>query len=93
MQSHCCVFAFEVPEDLSNYHWIFDAGDDLDVPAAVLAGLDVDVENALQTLRLRLIAARRSTGAGPSVASAVRALPRLAGVTCARCALLGANTP
>ena len=43
MQSHCCVFAFEVPEDLINYHWIFDAGDDLDVTAAVLAGLDVDV--------------------------------------------------
>ncbi len=51
MQSHCCVFALEVPEDLINYHWIFDAGDDLDVAAAVLAGLDVDVENALEPLR------------------------------------------
>jgi len=27
---------------------IFDAGDDLDRPAAVLTALDVDVENALQ---------------------------------------------
>ena len=42
------------------------------------------------------IAARRSTGVGPSVASAVPALlplPRLEGVTRARCALLGAKTP
>ena len=93
MHSSGCVFALEVSEDLLDHRRFFDAGDDLDVTAAVLAGLDVDVENALQTLRLRLIAARRSTGAGPSVASAVRALPRLAGVTCARCALLGANTP
>jgi hypothetical protein len=51
MQSHCCVFALEVPEDLINYHWIFDASDDLDVAAAALAGLDVDVENTLQALR------------------------------------------
>jgi len=51
MQSHCYVFALEVPEDLINYHWIFDASDDLDVAAAALAGLDVDVENTLQALR------------------------------------------
>ena len=51
MQSHCCVFALKVPEDLLNHHWIFDAGDDLDVAAAVLADLDVGVENALQPLR------------------------------------------
>ena len=56
MQSHCCVFALKVLEYLLDYHRIFDAGDDLDVTAAVLAGLDVDVENALQALRLRLIA-------------------------------------
>ena len=47
----------------------------------------------------QVIAARRSTGVGPSVASAVLAvpallpLPRLEGVTRARCALLGAKTP
>ena len=42
------------------------------------------------------IDARRSAGAGPSVASDVLAslpLPRLAGVTRARCALLGVKTP
>ena len=55
MQSHCCVFAFEVPEDLINYHRIFDAGDECDV-AAALAGLDVDVENALQALRQPILA-------------------------------------
>jgi hypothetical protein len=43
MQSHCCVFTLEVPEDLINDHGIFDAGDDLDVAAAALVGLDVDV--------------------------------------------------
>ncbi|MFT4584370.1 MAG: hypothetical protein ACI915_001900 [Gammaproteobacteria bacterium] len=43
MQSHCCVFALKVPEDLLNHHRIFDARDDLDVATAVLAGLDVDV--------------------------------------------------
>ena len=96
MHSGCCVFALEVPEYLLDYHRIFDAGDDLDGTAAVRAGLDVDVENALQALRLRLIAARRSAGVVSSGESAVRALlplPRLEGVTCARCALLGANTP
>jgi len=43
MQSHGCVFALEVSEDLLDHRRIFDAGDDLDVTAAVLAGLDVDV--------------------------------------------------
>jgi hypothetical protein len=38
-----CVFAFEVSEDLLDHRRFFDAGDDLDVTAAVLAGLDVDV--------------------------------------------------
>ena len=45
---------------------------------------------------VQVIAARRSTSVGPSFASTVRGLlplPRLAGVTRARCALLEANTP
>ena len=44
----------------------------------------------------QLMAARRSAGVVSSGESAVRALlplPRLAGVTCARWALFGANTP
>ena len=44
----------------------------------------------------QVMAARRSAGVLALGASAVRALlplPRLAGVTCARCALFGANTP
>jgi hypothetical protein len=85
-----------VGEDLLDQHRSFDAGDDLDGAAAAVAGLDVDVEYALQALRLRLMVARRSADVVTSGASAVRALlplPRLAGVTCARCALLGANTP
>ena len=44
----------------------------------------------------QVMAARRSAGvvsSGTSDAPALLPLPRLAGVTCARCALLGANTP
>ncbi len=82
-------------EDLLDDQRIFDAGDDLDGTAAAVADSDVDIEYALQALSLRLMAARRSAGV-VSGASAVRALlplPRLEGVTRARCALLGANTP
>ena len=82
--------------DLLNHHRVFDAGDDLDAAAAALAALDVDVEHPLQALSLRLIAARRSAGDVSSSAYdalALLPLPRLAGVTRARWALLGANTP
>jgi len=51
MQSHCCVFALKVPQDLFDHHRLFNAGGDLNVAAAVLAGLDVDIEYALQALR------------------------------------------
>jgi hypothetical protein len=51
MQSHRCVFALKVRENLLVHHRIFDAGDDLDVATAALAYLDVDGENALQSLR------------------------------------------
>ena len=60
----------------------------------------LQVSMSILTTRFRrcahVIDARRSAGAGPSVASDVLALlplPRLAGVTRARCALLGAKTP
>jgi len=36
----CCVFAVQVGEDLLEHDRIFDAGDDLDVAAAGLAGLE-----------------------------------------------------
>ncbi len=44
---------------------------------------------------MHVMAARRSAGVRSSVAAALALLPlpRLAGVTRARCALLGANTP
>lgn len=54
----------QVGEDLLDHHRIFDAGDDLDDAAAFTAGLDVDVEHPLGSLRLRLIDARRSAGVG-----------------------------
>jgi len=85
-----------VGEDLLNHHRSFDTGDDLDGAAAAVAGLDVDVEYSFQTRRLRLMATRRSASVGSSVACNVLALlplPRLAGVTCARCVLCGAKTP
>ena len=44
---HC--FDTEVGEDLLDHHRLFDAGDDLDVAAAAVADLYVDVENSLQT--------------------------------------------
>jgi hypothetical protein len=40
-----------VGEDLLDHHRIFDAGNDLDVTAAALAGLDVNVEDTFQALR------------------------------------------
>ena len=55
----CCALALEVGEDLLDHYRLFDAGDDLDWAAAALAGPDVDVEDPLQALCLRLMAARR----------------------------------
>jgi hypothetical protein len=43
--------AFEVFENLADQLRVLNTGDDLQRPAAVLAGLDVDVEDALQALR------------------------------------------
>ena len=40
-------------EDLLDHHRIFDAGDDLDLACASLAGFNVDVEYALQSARPR----------------------------------------
>ena len=46
---------------------IFDAGNDLHLPATGFAGLYIDLEHALQTLRLMLIAAWRSAGASSAL--------------------------
>ena len=56
------MFALEVGQDLLNHLRVFDAGGDLDAAAAGLAGLEVDIEYALEALGLRLIAARRWAG-------------------------------
>jgi hypothetical protein len=90
------LIALEVGQDLLNHHRVFDAGGDLDAAAAGLAALDVDVEYALEALSLRLIAARRSAGdvsSGACDALALLPLPRLAGVTRARCALILIEAP
>ena len=81
------AFRIEVGEYLLDHRGILDAGDDLDVASAIVAGLDVDVEYPLQAQRLKLMAARRSAGvvsSGTSDALALLPLPRLAGATCAR---------
>jgi hypothetical protein len=44
-------FALQVSEDLLDHRRIFDAGDDFHRATAFLAGLDVDIENALEALR------------------------------------------
>jgi hypothetical protein len=77
----------QVIEDLFDHHWVFDAGDNLDSAAAFPAGLDVDIEDPLQTLR----PAHRGAAFGRD--SLLLPLPRFAGVTDARCLLFGANTP
>ena len=45
------AFLIEVGEDLLDHHRIVDAGDDPHRPAAFTAGLDVDIEHPLETLR------------------------------------------
>ena len=82
--------------DLLDQRRVFDAGDDAHRPAAHRAGLDVDAEHALGERCAQVIAARRSAGVLGSVWAAAwpdAPLPRPAWVTCARCALFGANTP
>ena len=37
------MFVVQMSKNLIDYHRIFDAGDDLDVAAAGLAGLNVDI--------------------------------------------------
>ena len=70
--------------------------------AMILTGPPQLLQVSMSMLKTRfrrcaqVMAARRSAGVVSSGASAVRALlplPRLAGVTRARCALLGAKTP
>ena len=93
----------QMGENLINDHWIFNAGDDPHRPAAFTAGLDVDIKHPLETSPpgayfwcAQFIDARRSAGVcswPASVALGFFPLPRLAGVTAARCLLFGANTP
>jgi|GEM_PF-1761727 hypothetical protein len=97
------AFLIEVGEDLLDHHRIVNAGDDPHRPAAFPAGLDVDIEHPLETSPpgayfwcAQLIDTRRSAGVcswPASVALGLFPLPRLAGVTAARCLLFGANTP
>jgi len=82
-------------ENLVNDHWIFNAGDDPHCPAACAASLDVDTEDSLEALR--------PGHCGPAFGGGVLLAlvgrfgfappPPLAGVTNARCLLLGANRP
>ena len=44
-------FVVKVGEDLLDHHRVFDAGNDSERTGTFPAGLDVDVENALQSLR------------------------------------------
>ena len=55
----------EMRQEALDHRRVFDAGNDLHNPATGFAGLDI--EYALQTLRLRLIAARLSTGGSSAV--------------------------
>jgi len=90
------AFLIEVGEELLDHHRVRDTGDHLDRPAAGPAGLDVDAKYLLQALRLKLIEARRSAGeCSPESPVEERwlPLPRLAGLTRARCRLFGATTP
>ncbi len=89
-------FFIQVGEYLLDNYRIFNAGDHFDRTAAGTARLNVDIEHPLETLGLKLMAARRSGGVrscASSGALGLLPLPRLAGVTCTRYLLLGANTP
>lgn len=52
----------EVLQDAIDDGRVFDAGNDLEGPATMLTGPDIDSEHALETLRSKLIAARRFAG-------------------------------
>ena len=57
----------EMRQEALDHRRVVDAGNDLHNPATGFAGLDIDLEYALQTLRLRLIAAWLSTGGSSAV--------------------------
>jgi hypothetical protein len=83
----------QVIEDMLDHYRIFNTGYRLHGAATDATGLDVDVDNTLEPLR-RVIEARPSVGVGGSSVTLAWLLPpRFAGVTNARCLLLGANTP
>ncbi len=71
----------------SMIHKMLAASNHLSSAAAFTATLEIDIENSLQTLGLRLIEARRSAGVWTSCSSGALGsslLPRLAGATGAR---------
>jgi len=59
----------EMGQDALDHRRIFDAGNELHLPAADLAGLHLNLEDALQPLCLTLMAAWRVAG-GPSALTA-----------------------
>jgi hypothetical protein len=44
------LLLFQVFEDVLDHRWVFNAGDDFDVAATVLALLDINSEDPLQPL-------------------------------------------
>ena len=68
---------------------------DLDGTAASAAGLEIDIENALEPLHPGHggVPLSRCGGSSESVTLALLPLPRFAGVMIAPCSLFGANTP
>jgi hypothetical protein len=74
-----------VGEDLADHRGVLNAGNHPHRPATGAAGLDVDVEDPSQPLRLPVIAPRRSASLRGSFSGGRSArLPRRVGVTCSR---------
>ena len=72
----------EVVKDLFDHGWIFNARDHFHRTAAGFAGLDVDLEHALQALHPT--SSRRGVRALTRQRARASRRPRLAGVTCTR---------
>ena len=69
-------------QDALDHRRIFEAGNDLHLPATGCAGFYLDLEHALQSLGLSLIAAWRLVGDSSALTAGRR--PRRAGVTSSR---------
>ena len=79
---------FEMIENPADNDWVFDICNHLDSAAALLAGVDIDLEHAFEALSPR----HRGTELNGCTGLVIR-LATLGGVTCDRKRLLGANTP